>query len=74
MRLQDLNLTIGHTMSALKQAKRNQMSALAISFVRNALRLLCKARTYLKQGDESFARYWVSCALSDIRFAKLANV
>lgn len=73
MKRSDLNLVIGHTMSALKQAKRQQLPEHAINFIRNALRLLCKARTYLKQGKIDFARYWISCALSDIRFAKVAR-
>lgn len=73
MNTSSLNRSIGLALSALQQARAFGYSSQSISFIRKAIRLLNKARALLKAGNVTWARYWASCALSDVRFAILAR-
>ena len=69
MNRQSLNRSIGLAMSALQQARANKCAASVIEYIRSAVRLLNKARAYLKVGNVFAARLHAAVALADIRTA-----
>jgi|LakMenE18May11ns_1017448.scaffolds.fasta_scaffold5041541_1 hypothetical protein len=69
MNTQSLNRSIGLAMSALQQARANGNSAQAIDAIRWAIRFLNKARVSLKRGNVQLARFFITNAYADIKFA-----
>lgn len=69
MNTKSLNRSIGLAMSALQQARANGYSVIVIEAIRNAIRLLNRARNYLKSGKVSDARFWSIVAHNEIKFA-----
>jgi hypothetical protein len=73
MNTKSLNRSIGLAMSALQQARAYGYSALAIDFIRRALRWLNKARACLKSGEVDRARLFATTAHEQIKCALIAR-
>lgn len=73
MNTQSLNRSIGLAMSALQQARAYGYSAHCIYLIKSSIRLLNKARNYLKRGLVSTARFAASLAFDQIKVAIIAR-